>query len=211
MSESQIHLIEKYFPQLTAIQTDQFSRLFPLYSEWNQRINVISRKDIEHLYLHHILHSLSIAQIIQFKPSTQIIDAGTGGGFPGVPLAIMFPECHFILNDSIRKKIHVVQEIVRQTGIKNCETRNVRMEELKEKADFVVSRAVTEVPKLIAWIGKNIKPGGNNVLKNGLLVLKGGELADELKTLNYKIYNLNEYFDEPFFETKKLVHIPVSR
>lgn len=211
MSESQIHLIEKYFPKLTAIQTDQFSRLFPLYSEWNQRINVISRKDIEHLYLHHILHSLSIAQIIQFKPSTQIIDAGTGGGFPGVPLAIMFPECHFILNDSIRKKIHVVQEIVRQTGIKNCETRNVRMEELKEKADFVVSRAVTEVPKLIAWIGKNIKPGGNNVLKNGLLVLKGGELADELKTLNYKIYNLNEYFDEPFFETKKLVHIPVSR
>ncbi len=211
MSESQMHLIEKYFPGITSIQTEQFSRLFPLYSEWNQRINVISRKDIEHLYLHHILHSLSIARIIHFKPSTQIIDAGTGGGFPGIPLAIMFPECHFILNDSIRKKIHVVQEIIRQTGIENCETRNVRMEELKEKADFVVSRAVTEVPKLITWIGKNIKPGGNHDLKNGLLVLKGGELSAELKTLKYKIFNLNEYFDEPFFETKKLVHIPIPR
>ncbi len=210
-AENQMDLIGKYFPQLTSFQTEQFTRLFPLYTLWNQRINVISRKDIDHLYLHHVLHSLAIARIISFKPSTHIIDVGTGGGFPGIPLAILFPECHFILNDSIRKKISVVQEVIRETGLKNCETRNLRMEELDDKADFVVSRAVTDVPKLITWIGRNIRPGGKNDLKNGLIVLKGGDLNEELKPLKKApgIYNLNEYFSEPFFETKKIVHIPI--
>lgn len=210
-AENQMELIRKYFPQLTPLQIEQFTRLFPIYTLWNQKINVISRKDIDHLYLHHVLHSLAIARIISFKPSTHIIDAGTGGGFPGIPLAILFPECHFILNDSIRKKITVVQEVILETGLKNCETRNLRMEELKDKADFVVSRAVTEVPQLIAWIGRNIRPGGKNDLKNGLLALKGGDLTEELKPLKktLRIYNLSEYFSEPYFETKKMVHIPI--
>ncbi len=202
--------IEKYFSPLTSWQTGQFSQLGPLYHYWNQRINVISRKDIDHLYLHHILHSLSIARIIRFNPGSVIMDAGTGGGFPGIPLAILFPDVHFMLVDSIAKKIRIVDTILREVKIANCETRNFRLEDLKENVDFVVCRAVTEIPKLFDWVKRNIIPGGNHVLKNGLLALKGGDLREELKSMGtgVKVYNLGEYFFEPFFETKKLVYVP---
>ncbi|MBN1790381.1 MAG: 16S rRNA (guanine(527)-N(7))-methyltransferase RsmG [Bacteroidales bacterium] len=202
--------IEKYFPTLTSRQTEQFSQLGPLYHYWNQQINVISRKDMDHLYLHHILHSLSIARIIRFKPGSVIMDAGTGGGFPGIPLAILFPDVHFILVDSIAKKIRVVDTLLREVKLTNCETRNLRLEALKENVDFVVCRAVTDIPKLFGWAKRNIMPGGNHVLKNGLLALKGGDLREELKPMGtgVKVYNLGEYFFEPYFETKKLVYVP---
>jgi len=205
-----MQIIAKYFPQLSSTQTQQYALLEPLYHFWNQRINVISRKDIEHLYIRHILHSLSIAAIIRFTPGTVVIDAGTGGGFPGIPLAIMFPESQFILVDSIRKKMHVVEEIIKEAGLTNCETRNLRLEELGDHGDFVVCRAVTEIPILFRWVRKNIRQGGNHLLMNGLLALKGGDLTMELATMNKyaTVFNLNEYFDEPFFESKKLVHIP---
>jgi 16S rRNA (guanine527-N7)-methyltransferase len=205
-----MQIIEKYFTHLTSQQTDQFLHLGPLYSLWNQRINLISRKDIEHLYLHHILHSLSVAKIIAFKSGSVVIDAGTGGGFPGIPLAILFPETHFILVDSITKKIRVVDHVLHEIGLKNCEIRNLRLEELEDKADFVVCRAVTEIPKLFGWIKKNIIPGGTHTLKNGLLALKGGELADELSPMGtgVKVFKLSDYFTESFFETKKLVYVP---
>jgi 16S rRNA (guanine527-N7)-methyltransferase len=205
-----MQIIEKYFAPFSAQQADQFSQLGPLYSFWNQRINVISRKDIEHLYLHHVLHSLSVARIIDFNPGSVIIDAGTGGGFPGIPLAILFPEVHYILVDSIAKKIRVADTIIHEIGLKNCEVRNLRLEELKEKADFVVCRAVTEIPVLFGWIRKNIVPGGTHSLINGLLALKGGDLEAELKPMGsgVKTFNLSDYFNEEFFETKKLVHVP---
>ena len=202
--------IEKYFSPLSSLQTEQFLQLGPLYHYWNQRINVISRKDIDHLYLHHILHSLSIARIIRFNPGSVIMDAGTGGGFPGIPLAILFPDVHFILVDSIAKKIRVVDTILEEVKLTNCETRNLRLEDLKENVDFLVCRAVTEIPKLFVWVKRNIIQGGNHVLKNGLLALKGGDLSEELKPMGtgVKVYNLGEYFEEPFFETKKLVYVP---
>jgi 16S rRNA (guanine527-N7)-methyltransferase len=203
-----MEIIGKYF-SLSPEQAVMFEKLGPLYSYWNERINVISRKDIENLYLHHILHSLSIAKIIQFKPGTTILDAGTGGGFPGIPLAILFPECHFILADSIKKKITVVDEIIKETGLKNCKTRNIRLEELKDKADFVVCRAVTALPELLKLVRKIISAGGQNTLKNGLLALKGGELEEELRPVKERsvIYKLSDYFEEPFFETKRLVYV----
>jgi 16S rRNA (guanine527-N7)-methyltransferase len=205
-----MQIIEKYFTPLSAEQTDQFSRLGPLYSFWNQRINVISRKDIENLYLRHVLHSLAVAKIIRFSPGSVVIDAGTGGGFPGIPLAILFPDVHFILVDSIAKKIRVVETIIQEIQLKNCEVRNLRLEDLEDKSDFVVCRAITEIPKLFGWIKKNIAPGGMLKLKNGLLALKGGELTDELKPMgsSVKVFNLSDYFSEAFFETKKLVHVP---
>lgn len=200
--------IAKYLPQLTPRQTEQFSRLGELYTLWNQRINVISRKDIENLYLHHVLHSLSIAQIISFKSGTAIIDAGTGGGFPGIPLAILFPEVQFTLVDSIAKKIRVVDAIRNEIELTNVDARNLRLEELTTQADFVVCRAVAEIATLFGWVKKNIRTGGFNTLKNGLLALKGGDLTAELHTIkNARVFNLSDYFSEPFFETKKLVHI----
>jgi 16S rRNA (guanine527-N7)-methyltransferase len=205
-----MQIIEKYFPALTPRQVEQYSQLELLYNLWNGQINVISRKDIKNLYLHHVLHSLSIARVISFKAGTTIIDAGTGGGFPGIPLAILFPEVHFILVDSITKKIRVVETVLQEIRLKNAEVRNLRLEELKEKADFVVCRAVTGIPRLFGWIGKNISPGGKNDLPNGLLALKGGELDEEIVTMGtgVKVYNLCEYFSEPFFELKKLVYVP---
>ena len=203
--------LEKYFGPLSNRQSERFLQLGGLYNYWNERINIISRKDIGNLYLHHILHSLSIAKIIRFIPGTKVIDAGTGGGFPGIPLAILFPDVHFILADSIAKKIRVVETVIRETGLSNCEVRNLRMEDIRDKADFVACRAVAEIPVLFGWVKKNIIPGGENSLKNGLLALKGGNLEDELRPMGpeVNIFNLGAYFSEGFFETKKLVHVPL--
>jgi 16S rRNA (guanine527-N7)-methyltransferase len=202
--------IAKYFPQLSPRQTEQFSRLGELYALWNQRINVISRKDIENLYLHHVLHSLSLARIISFKSGTAIIDAGTGGGFPGIPLAILFPEVQFTLVDSIAKKIRVVDAIRSEIELTNVDARNLRLEELTTQADFVVCRAVAEIATLFGWVKKNIRTGKFNTLENGLLALKGGDLTAELNTMkNARVFNLSDYFAEPFFETKKLVYLPL--
>ena len=204
-----MELIEKYFPSLTAVQKEQFRALQPLYGEWNARINVISRKDLENLYLHHVLHSLSIAKIISFNPGTTVLDAGTGGGFPGIPLAVYFPQVKFILADSIAKKIKVVDAVIKALGLTNCETRTERVETLTLSADFVVARAVTGISTLLKWTSANINPGGTHALKNGLLALKGGELASELNTVGsaVTVFNLSDYFTESFFETKKVVHV----
>ena len=203
----QVHLT--YFPLLTAVQKEQFRALQPLYEEWNARINVISRKDLENLYLHHVLHSLSIAKIISFNPGTVVLDAGTGGGFPGIPLAVYFPQVKFILADSIAKKIKVVEAVIRELGLTNCETRTERVEKLSFPIDFVVVRAVTEIVTLLKWTSKNIIPGGIHTLKNGLIALKGGELDNELDAIKTAatVFNLRDYFTEPFFETKKVVHV----
>jgi 16S rRNA (guanine527-N7)-methyltransferase len=205
-----MQIILKYFPSLTPVQVKQFGELSPLYELWNQRINVISRKDIENLYEHHVLHSLAIAKVISLKPGTRVIDAGTGGGFPGIPLAILFPDIHFILVDSIAKKIKVTEAIIKETGLSNCKAINLRLEDLHEKADFVVCRAVTDVPRLFGWVSKNITPGGSNELPNGLLALKGGDLEDELLPMGFgvKVYKIKDFFSEEYFETKKVVYIP---
>ena len=206
----QMQIIQKYFPSLTSSQAKQFSDLEPLYEFWNQRINVISRKDIENLYEHHVLHSLAIARIISFKPGTRIIDAGTGGGFPGIPLAILFPESQFILVDSIAKKIRVTDAIIKETGILNCTAKNLRLEDLHDKADFVVCRAVTDIPRLFGWVSKNITAGGTNDLPNGLLALKGGDLEAELPPMGFgvKVFNISDLFSEEYFEAKKVVFVP---
>jgi 16S rRNA (guanine527-N7)-methyltransferase len=204
-----MQLIEKYFPSLTAVQKEQFRALQPLYEEWNAKINVISRQDLGNLYLHHVLHSLSIAKIIPFKPGTVVLDAGTGGGFPGIPLAIYFPQVNFILADSIAKKIKVVDAVIKELGLTNCETRAERVERLPILVDFVVVRAVTDISTLLKWTSKQIKPGGTHILKNGLLALKGGELESELSKIKTAtiIFNLTDYIREPYYETKKLVHV----
>jgi 16S rRNA (guanine527-N7)-methyltransferase len=205
-----MQIIEKYFPDLTSEQIKQYSQLGPLYNYWNERINVISRKDIGNLYEHHVLHSLSFSRILSFLPGTTIIDAGTGGGFPGIPMAILYPEAHFILTDSITKKTRVAETIFREIGLVNCEIRNIRLEEMKDKADFVLCRAVTTIPKLFSWVKKNIMPGGIHGLPNGLLALKGGELDEELEPMGScaEVFNLGDYFTEEYFQTKKLVYVP---
>ena len=205
-------IIEKYFPSLEQQQREQFMQLEGLYAYWNQRINVISRKDMDNLYAHHVLHSLSIAKIISFGPGTSIIDVGTGGGFPGIPLAILFPEVRFLLVDSVTKKLMVVNAIIQALQLENCTVRNNRMEDLTDQCDFVVCRAVTDLPVLIKWVSKNIVPGGFNAMPNGLLALKGGDLQSEIKDYQDKtsIFNLRNFFDEGYFRTKKLIYFPVN-
>ncbi|WP_242085630.1 16S rRNA (guanine(527)-N(7))-methyltransferase RsmG [Aestuariivivens sediminis] len=204
-------LILKYFPQLTHDQILKFKSLEALYKDWNLKINVVSRKDIEELYLRHVLHSLGIAKVIQFKPGSRILDVGTGGGFPGIPLAIMFQESNFHLVDSIGKKIKVVDEVVSGLGLTNVETTHSRVESIGGEYDFIVSRAVATMPTFVHWVKGKIAKQQRHDLKNGILYLKGGDLTDELQ--DYKkahIYDLNKCYDEEFFSTKKVVHLPVK-
>ncbi len=202
-------IILKYFPELTVEQVRQFSLLKELYADWNAKINVISRKDIHNLYINHVLHSLGIAKVIQFKAGTRVLDVGTGGGFPGIPLAILFPDVHFHLVDSIGKKITVVNEVAKGLGLKNVLATQSRAEELKEKFDFIISRAVTTLSEFYNWTRPLIKREGNNILRNGILFLKGGDLGEEIKSLNKPvlIFDLKNYFEEDFFETKKVVYV----
>jgi len=203
-----MEIIQKYFTNLTPQQIEQFSKLQDLYQDWNLKINVVSRKDIDELYLRHVLHSLGIAKVMQFQPNAKIIDVGTGGGFPGIPLAILFPETHFHLVDAIGKKIKVVDEVVAGLGLKNVKTSNCRVEEVKDTYDFIVSRAVAQMETFVHWTKGKIAKNQNHELKNGILYLKGGDLSEELqKYTSATIYDLTNYFDEPFFETKKVVHL----
>ena len=206
-----MELIEKYFQNLTETQRSQFQKLENLYQDWNLKINVVSRKDIDELYLRHVLHSLGIAKVIKFKNGTQVLDVGTGGGFPGIPLAIMFPEVQFHLVDSIAKKIKVVDEVKEGLGLTNVRTSHARVEEIHERFDFIVSRAVAAMPTFVRWVKGKIAKEQTHELKNGILYLKGGDLSEELKDYRTTtIYNLSDYFAEDFFETKKVVHLPVK-
>ena len=206
-----MEIILKYFPDLTEEQRRQFAALYDLYIDWNAKINVISRKDIENLYEHHVLHSLGIAKIINFRPGTSIMDLGTGGGFPGIPLAILFPEVKFHLVDSIGKKVRVATEVANAIGLKNVTFRHARAEEEKQLFDFVVSRAVMPLGDLIKIIQKNISPRQQNALPNGLICLKGGELEHEAMPFKNKttLHSLSEDFEEEFFQTKKVVYVTV--
>ncbi|MCF2581564.1 16S rRNA (guanine(527)-N(7))-methyltransferase RsmG [Bacteroides caecigallinarum] len=208
-----MEIIQKYFPELTDTQKEQFMALYDLYTDWNSKINVISRKDITNLYEHHVLHSLGIAKVINFRPGTEIMDLGTGGGFPGIPLAIMFPDTHFHLVDSIGKKVKVATEIASAIGLKNVTTRHCRAEEEKQLFDFVVSRAVMPLTDLLKIIRKNIKKEQNNALPNGLICLKGGELQNEVMPVKHQtvMYDLKDYFEEEFFETKKVVYVTINK
>ncbi|MBB69358.1 MAG: 16S rRNA (guanine(527)-N(7))-methyltransferase RsmG [Flavobacteriaceae bacterium] len=204
-------LILKYFPELSDVQKQQLKALQALYEDWNLKINVISRKDINSLYLKHVLHSLAIAKIISFEPGSSILDVGTGGGFPGIPLAIMFPETTFHLVDSIQKKIKVVSSISDALALENVSAEHCRAEQIDPLYDFVVSRAVTSMPNFVKWVRKNIKKKSEHSLKNGILYLKGGDLKAELQTFpNAAIYNLKDHFSDSFFDTKKLVHLPLK-
>ena len=206
-------ILSKYFPHLSSQQIERFNRLGDLYAEWNEKINLISRKDIEQLYERHILHSLAIAKVISFKDQTAVLDVGTGGGFPGIPLAILFPEVKFHLIDSIGKKILVVKDIAEKLELKNVKAEKIRAEQVPDQYDFVISRAVTRLKPFYEWVRDKFLKGGFNELDNGILYLKGGDLDEELKELNKKatVYNLSEYFEEEFFETKKVVHIRIVK
>ncbi len=206
-----MNLISKYFPKLSEKQIVLFEQLEPLYAEWNAQINVISRKDFSEFYERHVLHSLSIAKLLSFTSGTKILDVGTGGGFPGIPLAIMFPEVQFHLVDSIGKKIKVVHGVVESLGLKNVTAEQIRAEQLTDKYDFVVSRAVTRLPEFVPWVRKNISKKQINAMPNGIIYLKGGDLQEETKPFKRDIFikDLSDYFEEEFFETKKVVHLPL--
>jgi len=204
--------IINYFPDLSEIQIQQFSKLGELYTFWNAQINVISRKDIDDLYTRHVLHSLGIAKVQPFKPNSKVLDIGTGGGFPGIPLAILFPETQFYLVDSIGKKIKVVNEVVAALELKNVQAEVKRAEIVKGEFDFIVSRAVTKMEDFVKWTKGKIAKKQNHEIKNGILYLKGGDLTEELASFqNASLYNLTDYFQDEFFETKKVVHIPLKK
>ena len=200
-----------YFPKITQAQEDQLAQLFPLYSDWNAKINVVSRKDINHLYLHHVLHSLSLAKVCPFLPGTDILDIGCGGGFPGIPLAILFPKTQFYLVDSIGKKVKVVQAVADALELKNVKTEHIRAERVKGRYDFAISRAVAPLKELYRWSRSKIKPKSRHELFNGLLCLKGGNLAHEVQEveLNYAPYAINDYFDEEYFREKFVLYAPL--
>jgi 16S rRNA (guanine527-N7)-methyltransferase len=204
-------IIFRYFPDLSPLQREQFVKLFDLYREWNEKINVISRKDIENLYINHVLHSLGIAKVCTFKPGASILDVGTGGGFPGIPLAILFPETQFHLVDSIGKKITVVQNVAAGIGLTNVRAEQIRAEQIKGEYDFIVSRAVTRLKEFYGWVNKKTRKNSVHTLYNGILYLKGGDLEEELAELKrpYQLFDLPDFFAEPFFETKKIVYVPL--
>lgn len=204
-------LIQKYFPQLTDHQKEQFAQLLPLYEDWNSKINVISRKDMEHFYEHHVLHSLAVAKLIQFKPATEILDVGTGGGFPGIPLAILFPLAKFHLIDSIGKKIKVVADVAEKLALKNLTYEQKRVEQINHKYDFILSRAVTDIQTFHYWVRNLVKKEAFNELDNGIIALKGGDLREEFAGFkhHHRFYNLSNYFEEEYFETKKVVYVKV--
>ncbi|MEA5459741.1 16S rRNA (guanine(527)-N(7))-methyltransferase RsmG [Arcicella sp. LKC2W] len=210
MNDSKI--IEKYFPQLSEKQKQQFAQLGDLYATWNAQINVISRTDIDNLYEKHILHSLGIAKIVDFKDFTEILDVGTGGGFPGIPLAILFPNCQFHLIDSIGKKIKVVNEVAQALGLENVKAEQTRAEQVEGEYDFIVSRAVTRLLPFYGWVKGKININNYNKLQNGILYLKGGDLKEELKEFGKKtkVYELSNFYEEEFFETKMVVHVPMK-
>ncbi len=204
--------ILSYFSELSETQKNQFSKLKELYTFWNAQINVISRKDIDELYNRHVLHSLGIAKVQEFKKNTNILDVGTGGGFPGIPLAILFPETNFYLVDSIGKKIKVVSEIVKEIQLKNVKAEHIRAENVKGEYDFIVSRAVTNMDDFVKWTRKKIAKKQKHELKNGILYLKGGDLTAELQNFpKATVFHLTDYFKDPFYETKKVVHIPLKK
>lgn len=203
--------ILKQFPDLSDNQILQFQKLQGLYEDWNAKINVISRKDIDELYTRHVLHSLGIAKIIEFRPGSKIMDVGTGGGFPGIPLAILFPEVDFYLIDVIAKKIKVVNEVAAGLGLKNVKAEQKRAELVKQEFDFIVSRAVTNMPDFVKWVDDKVAKKQNHELANGILYLKGGDLTEELKGFPKATqYNLSDFFSDEFFETKKVVHLPLK-
>ena len=206
-----MELIKKYFPNITEQQAEQFAQLEALYNDWNAKINVISRKDIQNLYEHHVLHSLGIAKVVNFKDGTEVMDLGTGGGFPGIPLAILFPNTQFHLVDSIGKKVRVAQEVANAIGLKNVRFSHARAEEIKDTYDFVVTRAVMPMIDLVKVARKNIKKEQHNAVPNGIIALKGGELQREISSMRNiaTVWELSEYFSEEYFKTKKVVHISI--
>jgi 16S rRNA (guanine527-N7)-methyltransferase len=208
---SKADIVFRYFPALTDTQKNQFIKLDALYKEWNEKINVISRKDIDNLYVNHVLHALGIAKVISFKAGAKILDVGTGGGFPGIPLAILFPEAQFHLVDSIGKKITVVKNVADGLGLQNVRAEQIRAEQLKEEYDFIISRAVTRLKEFYGWVNKKVKKKSDHELFNGILYLKGGDLEQELAELKkpYQLFELSDYFKEEFFATKKIVYVPL--
>ena len=206
-----VSIISRYFPDLSEKQKSQFAQLHALYADWNEKINVISRKDIDNLYINHVLHSLGIAKVATFKPGASVLDVGTGGGFPGIPLAILFPETEFHLADSIGKKITVVKGVAEGIGLTNVKAEQIRAEQIKGEYDFIVSRAVTRIKEFYGWIHRKAKKKSTHSLYNGILYLKGGDLDEELAELKkpYSLYNLADFFTEEFFETKKVVYVPL--
>lgn len=205
-----VELIFKYFPNLTEKQKEQFCKLGPLYAEWNEKINLISRKDMENFYPHHVLHSLGIAKVMEFESGTKVLDIGTGGGFPGIPLAILYPKVAFHLVDSIGKKINVVKEIYKSLGLQNVEAQQVRAEELIRRYDFIVSRAVTQMANFYPWVKNKFKKEDINEFPNGIFYLKGGDIDEEMEELHvsYVTYHLEDYFSDSFFEMKKVIYMP---